>query len=162
MTDRTRGFTDVTSRPAAIDEIDVLVQLRLAMFEAMGYEKDILTQAIDPMRSYFQEHLPTGAFRVWVAEHQGVPIASIGDVIHSIPPSPKNLVGKEAYVMNLVTLPDYQRQGIARKLMLHVVDTVHSEGIPTVSLHASTEGRHLYEQLGFTVSDALPEMQRTL
>ena len=162
MTDRTREFTDVTIRPAAANEIDVLVQLRLAMFEAMGTKKDVLTQAIDPMRAYFQEHLPTRAFRVWIAEHQGEPIASIGLVIHSIPPSPQNTVGKNAYIMNLVTLPEFRRRGIAKKLMLHSLDVIRSEGIPSVSLHASTEGRYLYEQLGFAVSEALPEMQLAL
>jgi ribosomal protein S18 acetylase RimI-like enzyme len=162
MTDRTREFADVTIRPAAANEIDVLVQLRLAMFEAMGTKKDVLTQAIAPMRDYFQEHIPSGAFRVWVAEHQGEPIASIGLVIHSIPPSPHNTVGKNAYIMNLVTLPQYRRHGIARKLMLHVLDVVRSEGIPKASLHASAEGRQLYEQLGFTVSEEIPEMWLTL
>jgi ribosomal protein S18 acetylase RimI-like enzyme len=162
MTDRTREFTDVTIRSAAVDEIDVLIQLRLAMFEAMGTEKDVLTQAIDPMRDYFQEHLPSGAFRVWVAEHQGEPIASIGLVIHSIPPSPKNLIGKEAYVMNLVTLPEFRRRGIAKKLLLHVLDTVRSEGMRVVSLHASAEGHRLYEGLGFAISESLPEMHLML
>ena len=64
--------------------------------------------------------------------------------------------------MNLVTRPEYQHQGIARTLLLHVLDVVRSEGIPRVSLHASSEGRQMYEQLGFAISDAVPEMRLLL
>jgi len=132
------------------------------MFAAIGFEKQALDQAIIPMRNYFEQHMRTGAFRVWVAERQGEPVASIGLIIHSIPPSPRNLAGKEAYVMNLVTLPKYRRQGIARQLLLHVLDVVRSEGIPIASLHATPAGRLLYEQLGFTISDDVPEMKLPL
>lgn len=89
------------------DVKDILIRLRLAMFEAMGYAKDVLIQAIDPMRKYFQEYLPSGSFRLWVAKQGCAPITNIGLVIHSLPPSPNNLVGKEACVMNLVTLPEF-------------------------------------------------------
>ena len=149
-------------RRATLDDLHHLVELRVAMFAAMGYEKETLTQAIDPMRNYFEQHLPTGAFRVWIAKYQEAPIASIGLVIHSIPPSPHNTVGKEAYIMNLVTRPEVQRRGIARTLLRHVLDIVRSEGVPRASLHASAEGRQLYEQLGFAISDATPEMRLTL
>ena len=162
MTDDLSGNEGYVIRPATVDEIDVLTELRLAMFKAMGVEAEDLSQAIDPIRDYFQEHLPTGAFRVWVAEHNGTPIASIGLVLHSVPPSPHNAVGKEAYVMNLVTLPEYRRRGIAKRLLLHVLDVVRSEGIPGASLHASSDGCGLYEELGFVVSDEIPEMRLTL
>jgi ribosomal protein S18 acetylase RimI-like enzyme len=154
--------TNYTIRPATIDDVDILVELRVAMFEAMGSQPDALSPAIGPMRDYFEQHLPTGAFRVWVAAHQKTPIASIGLVVHSIPPSPHNTVGKEAYIMNLVILPEYRRQGIARRLMLHVLEIARAEGIPRVSLHASAAGRTLYEQLGFVVSDDVPEMRLRL
>jgi GNAT superfamily N-acetyltransferase len=153
---------DFAIRRATLDDLHHLVELRVAMFEAMGHEKETLIQAIDPMRDYFEKHLPTGAFRVWVAERSGVAIASIGVVIHSIPPSPHNMSGTEAYIMNLVTLPKYRRRGIAGKLMLHVLDKVRSEGVSLASLHASSEGRQMYEQLGFSISDAVPEMRLLL
>lgn len=162
MTNKSLNNAGYPIRVATIDEIDVLIDLRLAMFNAMGYEGHVLERAIIPMRNYFEQHMPTGAFRIWVAEHQGKPIASIGLVIHSIPPSPKNLVGKEAYVMNLITLPKYRRRGIAKRLLLHILDVVRCEGIPSASLHGTAAGRPLYEQLGFTISGDVPEMQLTL
>ena len=153
------GNGDYIIRLATIDEIEGLIELRLAMFEAMGFDNKALVPALSPMRDYFERHLPTGAFRVWVAENDdNMLIASIGLVVHSIPPSPKNLIGKEAYIMNLVTIPTYRRQGIAQRLLSHVLEVVRSEGISKVSLHASSDGQRLYEGLGFTILEDLPEM----
>ncbi|MBE0635275.1 GNAT family N-acetyltransferase [Candidatus Bipolaricaulota bacterium] len=155
-------YADYMIRPATIADIDALIGLRVAMFEAMGTPTDVLSRAVDPMRDYFEQHLPTGAFRVWIAVHQARPIASIGLVIHSVPPSPRNTVGKEAYIMNLVTLPEHRHRGIAKRLLLHVLDVARSEGAPKASLHASAAGRPVYERLGFAVSDETPEMWLSL
>lgn len=146
-------------REARIEEIETLIALRGAMFEAMGHEASRIEAARPSMRAYFSEHMASGAFRVWVAEADDRIVASIGLVIHSIPPSPRNHVGKEAYVMNLVTLPAFRRQGIAKALLAHLLEVVRTEGIPVVSLHASNDGRGLYESLGFRVREDVPEME---
>jgi len=151
-----------------------------------------LDRACVAARAYFAEHMSTGAFRVWVAVSSGADgddtgreagsgetgtccgrdvtpgksdgelIASIGLVVHSVPPSPCNLVGRVGYIMNLVTLPAHRRNGIAAALLDRVLDVVRSEGIPIASLHATRIGRGIYEQAGFDVDEELPEMRLTL
>ncbi len=176
-----------TIREGRIDELDRLVALRCAMFEAMGANEDAIERVAEASRRYFAEQMSAGVFRIWVACASGAStrgvagsgetgtydggsigpidpdesklIASIGLVIHSVPPSSANLVGKVGYIMNLVTLPDWQRQGIARALLEHVLDVLRTEGVPVARLHASGDGRSLYEELGFEVRDALPEMR---
>lgn len=153
---------NVTIRPATKHDTDILIELRRAMFIAMGAGLRDIDDALPFMRDYFQRELDSGRFRVWVAEVHGTLVASIGLVIHSVPPSPGNTTGKEAYVMNLVTLPRYQRRGIARNLLGCVLEILRHEGIPHVSLHASSHGRRLYETLGFDVDEDLPEMKLRL
>jgi ribosomal protein S18 acetylase RimI-like enzyme len=153
------GTMTVTVRAATLADLEPLLDLRVALFEGMGQGGQALEEAVPAMRDYFRRHLPSGAFRVWVAEYEGDIVASIGLVIHRVPPSPSNLLGAEAYIMNLVTRPAYRRRGIARRLMAHVLDVVNREGIPKASLHASADGRHLYEQLGFEDTPSAPEMQ---
>jgi len=148
-----------TIREGRIDELDRLVALRRAMFEAMGTDDpEVLDRVCDASRRYFAEQMPASVFRVWVAEVEDQLIASVGLVVHSVPPGPSNLAGAEGYIMNLVTLPAWRRRGIARALLSHVLDVLRTEGVPVVSLHATSHGRRLYEDLGFSVKDELPEM----
>ena len=152
-----------TIRQATVDEVDCLVDLRLAMFDAMGLlDEGNRGRTRGDCRAYFEATLPSELFRVWVMEVEGELIASVGLVVHSVPPSPFNRVGKEGYIMNLVTLPPCQRRGIARALLSHVIEVLRAEGVPTASLHATSDGRELYEELGFSVRNELPEMQLRL
>jgi ribosomal protein S18 acetylase RimI-like enzyme len=172
-----------TIREGRIEEIDRLVALRRAMFEGMGYDDpEVLERVAETSRKYFLENMPTGRFRVWAAcaldaDEAGIQretrsdfigtcggelIASIGLVVHSVPPGPSNPVGKAGYIMNLVTLPPWRRCGIARALLLHVLDVLRAEGVPLATLHASPDGRGLYEELGFAVREDLPEMRLRL
>lgn len=159
MTEAMSCRGDYTIRPATVDDIDVLINLRLTMFRAMGFDNAILLEHVAAAcQTYFEQHLPTALFRAWVAEAKSGAVASIGLVMHSIPPSPRNLVGLEGYLMNLVTLPRWRCQGIARALLTCVIEILREEGIPIISLHASADGRQLYESLGFTILENGPEM----
>jgi len=133
------------------------------MFEAMGYddaqELEKMCRASD---AYFREHIPTGTFRAWLAEDDGQAVASIGLVIHSIPPAPRRLGSDEAYIMSLVTLPSHRRRGIAAALLEHVMGTVQAEGASVASLHATKAGRRIYERAGFTADADEPEMRLLL
>ena len=159
MAEVVSGDKDYVIRPATLDDIDVLITLRLTMFRAMGFDDDSLLERIAvTCRTYFEQHLPTAQFRAWVADTTSSVVASIGLVVHSIPPSPRNQIGQEGYLMNLVTLPGWRRQGIARALLIHVVEVLREEGIPVASLHTSADGRELYENLGFSILEDGPEM----
>jgi len=146
-------------RAATSDDIDTLIDLRLIMFRAMGFDDEAMLHRVgEASRDYFGQHLPTGQFRAWVAEAESHVVASIGLVMHSIPPLPRNLVGLEGYLMNLVTLPRWRRQGIARALLTHVVEVLREQGIPVISLYATADGRQLYKSLGFTFLEDGPKM----
>jgi len=150
-------------RQATVDDVPELVALRRVMFEAMGYDD---TQELQKMcrasDDYFREHIPAGTFRAWLAEEEGRAIASIGLVIHSIPPAPRRPGSEEAYIMSLVTLPSHRRRGIAAALLNLVIDTVRAEGVSVASLHATENGRRIYEMAGFTADVAEPEMRLAL
>jgi GNAT superfamily N-acetyltransferase len=55
----------------------------------------------------------------------------------------------EAIVVNVYTEHEWRRRGIARRLMTHVIDWARGHGIARLVLHASPEGRPLYDRLGF-------------
>ena len=58
-------------------------------------------------------------------------------------------------IVNVYTEPAYRRRGLARRLMIAMLDWLRQQGYGTVSLHASDYGRPLYESLGFKVTNEM-------
>jgi GNAT superfamily N-acetyltransferase len=58
-------------------------------------------------------------------------------------------------ILNVYTDPAYRRRGIARALMETMIDWCRRERFARVTLHASDDGRHLYESLGFEASNEM-------
>jgi len=142
-------------RPAGVPDIVALVALRRFMFEAMGHQDQAaLDRMAEASTRYMEQALPAGDFRAWVAEAgpEGPVIAGGGLVIHCMPPTMRNLAGRAGYIMNLVTLPAWQRRGIATAILRTILDALRAEGVPAASLHASAAGRPLYEREGFEAS----------
>ena len=52
-------------------------------------------------------------------------------------------------MLNVYTNPEHRGRGLARMLMEHILGWARAQGFATVELHASDEGRPLYEKLGF-------------
>ncbi len=152
---------EITIRPATVADVPDLVQLRRMMFEAMGFDDPAQLAAADAAaRAYFAEATPAGRFHGWLAvTPTGVAVGSGGVVIDQHPPGPSNLSGRIGYIMNLVTVPRYRRQGIARRIMHVMLEWLAEQGIQRVTLHATEIGRALYRELGFVESN---EMQLRL
>ncbi len=61
--------------------------------------------------------------------------------------------GRVAYIMNMYTLQEYRRQGIARILFDKIVEEAKSLGYRKITLHAKEMGRKLYENFEFVEVD---------
>jgi GNAT superfamily N-acetyltransferase len=58
-------------------------------------------------------------------------------------------------IVNVYTEPAHRRRGLARRLMVAMLDWLREQGYGTVSLHASDYGRPLYESLGFAATNEM-------
>jgi GNAT superfamily N-acetyltransferase len=76
-------------------------------------------------------------------------VGTVVVVWQRVPPGVRNLAGLQAYALGMYVVPELRRRGIARALMTRVVECATEHGAPVITLHASDEGRPLYEQLGF-------------
>ena len=100
--------------------------------------------------AYFEHAIPAGKYRGWLAEtDQGQVVAGGGVVIADWPGHPRLTRPHRAWILNMYTEPTFRGQGIARRLMETMVAWCRREGFVAVSLHASDEGRALYESMGF-------------
>ena len=94
--------------------------------------------------------LSDGSYRGWVAEHgRGRVVGGGGVLLCPWPASPKDPCLRRAVILNVYTEPQFRHRGIARRIMITILEWVKEQGFASASLHASDEGRTLYEQLGF-------------
>jgi GNAT superfamily N-acetyltransferase len=68
---------------------------------------------------------------------------------------PGLIAGPEAYVLNVFVERAWRRRGIAALLMDVVVSYARERRLRLVTLHASDEGRHLYERMGFVPTNEM-------
>jgi GNAT superfamily N-acetyltransferase len=151
----------ITIRQATLADVPDLLRLRRMMFESMGFNDPAELDAADPAAAaYFAAAIPAGSFHGWLAvTSTDVAVSSSGVVVEQHPPGPSNLSGQIGYIMNLVTVPRYRRQGIARRIMQDTLKWLAEQGIQQVALRATEVGWPLYRELGFVDSN---EMQLRL
>ena len=151
-------------REATVADATVLARHRVGMFRDMGdlpaeQEAPLFTAA----RRDLADWLASGDYSAWVASPVGRPeeiVAGAGVQLRPLLPRPdpkrgRIREGREAIVLNVYTEPAYRRRGIARLLMEQVIAWVRANGIARLVLHASPDGRPLYEQLGFEATNEM-------
>ncbi len=144
-------------RQADIDDLPTLLRHRREMFREMGHTQpaglDDVTQSAE---AYFRKALPEGAYRGWLAETEdGQVVGGGGLLIAAWPGFPGEKQSRRAWILNMYTEPAYRRQGIAKRLVETMIEWCRAEGFTAVALHASKEGRALYEALGFTPTNEM-------
>jgi GNAT superfamily N-acetyltransferase len=145
-----------TLRKAGLEDMEALLSLRLALWktvrgvDSLGPEEP---QLVEANRRYFQQAIPAGRFHAWLGVAGDAVVAGSGLVPFERPPAPGNPLGLEAYILNMYTLPAWRGQGIARALLMRLLAFSQELGVSKVWLHASAEGRPLYESVGFVPND---------
>lgn len=86
----------------------------------------------------------------WLAlAEDGAAIGNLVLLVHARVPSPRNVVPKETYVMNVWVDPAWRRRGVASALMNAALEKSRELGVRRVRLHATPEGRGAYARAGF-------------
>ena len=150
----------ITIREGSIADISEIARQRRRMCEDMNYtDAAVLSAMVNATADYLKKAIPEGSFRSWLACDSGRVVAGGAVVISAWPAHAYDLECRRATILNVYTEPEYRRRGIARQIMEAMIAWCKQEGFARVSLHASDQGRHLYESLGFEDSN---EMQLNL
>jgi GNAT superfamily N-acetyltransferase len=107
--------------------------------------------------AYLAHAMPDGEYLGWIAEAPGPEPETIGGggaQLRSILPRPdgandKLELGPEAIVLNVFVDQRWRRRGVAEALMRALLTELSERGVYRIVLHASPDGRKLYERLGF-------------
>ena len=161
MTDR------VQVRLATPQDADVIAWHRARMFQDMG---QLPLDLFEPLRSSARELLSallkTGEYVGWLASTRQSPaevVAGAGVQLRQVFPHPRRRTdgsmvlarGRHAIIVNVFTEPAWRRQGLAELLMRHILEWARRERLDRLVLHASVEGRPLYDRLGFVPTNEM-------
>ncbi len=143
-------------RTATADDLDTIVEHRLAMFKEMGQDPHELANVERVSREYFQSAIPDGHFHAVLAEVEGAGVVGGGGVVVVPWPGSGNRSRPcRPWILNVYVRPDFRRRGIAHAIMEALIRWCRSEAFDCVCLHASDSGRPLYERLGFTPTNEM-------
>jgi len=147
---------EIRIRPAGIEDLDCILRHRVSMFSEMGGH---YAAGLDQLRAVSEAYLLTaladGTYREWLAEAGERVVGGGGVVIVPWPGYPGATQPRRAWILNMYTEPEFRHRGIARRIMAVILDWCRAEGFPSVSLHASAEGRRIYERLGFVATSEM-------
>jgi GNAT superfamily N-acetyltransferase len=141
----------LTIRRASTADLEILVAHRRAMFQDMGYSDHA---ALDSMSARFRvwllEHMNSGEYHAWlVSARDGSIAAGAGLWLMDWPPHMIGQGARRGNILNVYTVESFRRRGLARALMDALLLWCRENGVDTVILHASPDGRSLYEAMGF-------------
>lgn len=147
----------LTIRATTIEDADTLVSHRRAMFRDMGYSDG---EALDEMclrfRPWLIERMKSNDYFAWLATTpEGEAIAGVGLWLMDWLPHMVAKGARRGNIVNVYTEPAFRRRGLARRLVLAALQFSRERGADAVILHASPEGRALYESLGFTPTNEM-------
>ena len=147
----------ISIRAATIDDIPTLIRHRRMMWWDMGRQDESALQLMESAaREYFPAAVADGSYRGFLAvTDSGETVGGGGIVISPWPGSLNQREPRRAMILNMYVEKPYRRRGIARALMETIIEWCRGEGFTYVGLHASDEGRPLYEQLGFHATNEM-------
>lgn len=157
---REEGVKEIMEiRAARVDESDLatIVHHRRAMFFDMGnHDERALDAMSEKFRPWLRRKMQADEYLAWFAIASDASVAAgAGLWLMDWPPLMAAGGRWRGNILNVYTEAAYRRQGLARQLMLVAMDWCEREGVEGVILHASPEGRALYESLGFQATNEM-------
>ena len=138
---------NITYRKLTENDLDVFIKMRINQLREEGAKEDI---DLEPaLRDYYMRHLSDGTFISWLALDKDMIIGTSGMSIVEKPLYFGCPNGKIGLLSSMFTDKDYRRKGIAKTLLLKVVDEARKQGCGTVQIIASDMGVLLYSDFGF-------------
>jgi GNAT superfamily N-acetyltransferase len=162
-----RGMCQFNIRLAKLGDVEMISWHRARMFQDMGELPPELFETFRVQsRDKLQRMLERGEYIGWLASPEDEPdhiVAGAGVHLREVPPYPLMkpngeitvAVGRQAIIVNVFTEPEWRRRGLAALLVKKIIDWSRQTDLDSLVLHASDEGRPLYERLGFVVTNEM-------
>jgi len=151
------GNVEIEYREASEVDIDQLVKLRIKQLVDEGYPE--INHINMDLEKYFSSSLENGSLICWVGLAHNVIVATAAVCFYQLPSTFSNPSGRIAYITNMYTDDAYRRLGIASHLLKILINKSRTLDYSSVRLHASSHGKGIYENAGFTDTDGFMAMK---
>lgn len=135
------------------------IDMRITLFRELGEvsETEDITQLRLSTAQYFLDNAEQNLL-CWAIEvdNKIVSIASLN--LFTRIPYRDNLSGREGYILNIYTLPNYRKRGLAGKLVKIIIDYAKENEIKRLWLNSSEQGKSLYINHGFEEVENVMEL----
>jgi RimJ/RimL family protein N-acetyltransferase len=143
-------------------DLETIVRHRRGMFFDMGHRDERkLAEMSEKFRVWLRPKMEAGEYLAWFAMGAGETV--MGGAGLWLMDWPPHMIGGGKWRGNIVNVymeREFRRQGLARELMRVVMDWCEGHEVGAVVLHASEEGRALYESLGFEGTNEMRLVRR--
>ncbi len=148
---------NIRIRGATPEDCEIILHHRRSMFEEMKEgSPGELDRMVEVMRPWLSQALDRETYQGWLAENTDARVvAGGGVVILSWPASPRDPYNRRALIVNVYTEPEFRGRGLARKIMMTILEALKRQGLRSAALHASAAGRPLYESMAFTPTNEM-------
>jgi GNAT superfamily N-acetyltransferase len=144
-------MAEVKIREATSSDLPILLRHRRLMWWDMGRRDEAALDVMEKAATeYFTQALREGSYRGFLAvDPNGEVIGGGGIVVSPWPGVLGQAHPRRAMILNLYVEREHRRRGVANALISRMVAWCRRSGFCSVALHASEDGRALYQRLGF-------------
>lgn len=140
----------ISIRELGPEDMEILLQWRMEVLATVfadvnGWDA---AQLREENRRYYERTLGT-THRAFIAALDGEDVGCGAICLHDEMPSPDNVRGSCAYIMNVYTRAHARSHGIATAIMHHLIEEARHAGAGKIYLEASNVAVPLYASLGF-------------
>jgi len=152
--------SNLVIRRATVEDAAIIARHRVAMFTDMGIVPTdaLASRLLELSTAVLRVELGKESYVGWFAL-DGTAEVIAGAGIYFMPQLPRisedgiDVVSSSMpVVQNVYTEPAWRKRGVARALMLKLMQWADEHSLDRLVLHASEEGRPLYASLGFSAT----------
>lgn len=143
--------------PGGVGDVELLTSHRLNMWKDIQPElATVIDSSEEYTRQWIADKITSGRLFPFIARSTGGKIAGSGCILlRETQPRPSSSMREIPYLLSMYTEKHARRQGVATMITMAAVDWCRKQGYDRVVLHASREGRRVYEKLGFESSNEM-------
>ena len=142
-------------KKATIEDLDLLTKTRVEVLRAANElpEDTDMSEVEKQSHDYYKKALVDGSHIAYLIFDGESFVGAGGVSFFQVMPTYHNPSGKKAYIMNMYTVSEYRRRGVAYQTLDKLVQEAKERGIFAISLEATDMGRPLYEKYGIVKMD---------